>query len=231
MGQWAGGAPVQPAGPAGSVGMTVPVRLAKRANPVEPAKHSHHTMNKSVSIGKEFLDTTIKRQLYYKKLAEKTFDQLSETDFHFAPNEASNSIAVIIQHMAGNMLSRWTNFLTEDGEKEWRQRDAEFEGQHFSRAQLMELWQKSWTCFLQALESLTENDLLKTITIRNEPLTVIDAINRQLAHYPHHVGQIIYIGKIIKNDGWQSLSIPKGKSDEYNKSDGIKDPANEQAKG
>ena len=178
------------------------------------------------TIGKEFLGTAIKRLVYYKKLAEKTFDQLSDKDFHFAPNEASNSIAVIIQHMAGNMLSRWTNFLAEDGEKEWRRRDEEFEVHDYSRQQLLDLWEKGWGCFFNALESLRDDDLLKTVTIRQEPLTVIDAVNRQLAHYPHHVGQIIYAGKIIKNEHWKSLSIPKGKSDAYNKSEGVKDPAN-----
>jgi hypothetical protein len=183
-----------------------------------------------MSLGKEFLDTAIKRFIYYKKLAEKTFDQLPDNDFHFTPNEASNSIAVIIQHMAGNMLSRWTNFLTEDGEKEWRRRDEEFEVHDYSRQQLLDLWNRGWDCFLGALKSLSEDDLLKTVTIRQEPLTVIDAVNRQLAHYPHHVGQIIYVGKIIKNEGWKSLSIPKGKSDEYNKSEGVKDPANEKGK-
>jgi hypothetical protein len=181
----------------------------------------------STTLGKVYIDTVIKRQRYYKKLADQTFDQLSDADFHFAPNEASNSIAVIIQHMAGNMISRWTNFLTEDGEKEWRQRDAEFEGQNYSRQQLLDIWEKGWNCFFDALGSLKEEDLLKTITIRQEPLTVVDAINRQLAHYPHHVGQIIYLAKIIKNEGWKTLSIAKGKSNEYNKSDGVKDPANE----
>jgi len=179
----------------------------------------------SASLGTEYLQTTIKRLRYYKELGEKTFEQLSETELHFAPNAASNSIATIIQHMAGNMLSRWTNFLTEDGEKPWRQRDAEFEVHEYSKQQLLEMWQKGWACFLDALTTLTENDLLKTIYIREEPLLVIDAINRQLAHYPYHVGQIIYIGKIIRDSGWQSLSIEKGKSEVYNKSDGIKDPA------
>jgi hypothetical protein len=184
----------------------------------------------SQSIGKEFLDTTIKRQLYYKKLGDQTFDQLTEKDFHFSPNEASNSIAVIIQHMAGNMLSRWTNFLTEDGEKEWRRRDEEFEVQNYSRQQLIDIWNKGWDCFIHALQSLKEDDLLKTVTIRQEPLTVIDAINRQLAHYPHHVGQIIYVAKIIKDGSWNTLSIAKGASNAYNKSDGVKDPANEKTK-
>jgi hypothetical protein len=177
------------------------------------------------SIGTTYLQTAIKRLRYYKELGEKTFDQLTDADLHFMPNAASNSIAVIVQHMAGNMLSRWTNFLTEDGEKPWRQRDEEFKVHDYSKQQILELWEKGWACFLDALTPLTENDLLKTIYIREEPLLVIDAINRQLAHYPYHVGQIIYIGKLIKNTGWQSLSIEKGKSEDYNKSDGLKDPA------
>src|SRR5687767_9642147 len=115
------------------------------------------------SLAKEYLDTTIRRLKYYKDLADKTFEQLTEEDFQHQPDEASNSIAVIIQHMAGNMLSRWTNFLTEDGEKEWRQRDAEFETQRYNRQQLLDLWEKGWKCFLDALASLKEEDLLKTI--------------------------------------------------------------------
>lgn len=178
-----------------------------------------------MSIGATYLQTAIKRLRYYKELGEKTFGQLTDAELHFMPNAASNSIAVIVQHMAGNMLSRWTNFLTEDGEKPWRQRDEEFEVHDYSKQQIVELWEKGWACFLNALTPLTEDDLLKTIYIREEPLLVIDAINRQLAHYPYHVGQIIYIGKLIKDTGWQSLSIEKGKSEDYNKSDGLKDPA------
>jgi hypothetical protein len=177
------------------------------------------------TIGATYLQTAIKRLRYYKELGEKTFGQLTDAEMHFTPNAASNSIAVIVQHMAGNMLSRWTNFLTEDGEKPWRQRDEEFEVHDYSKQQIIELWEKGWACFLDALTPLTEGDLLKTIYIREEPLLVIDAINRQLAHYPYHVGQIIYIGKLIKDADWQSLSIEKGKSDDYNKSDGLKDPA------
>jgi hypothetical protein len=177
------------------------------------------------TVGKIYLQTAIKRLRYYKDLGEKTFGQLTDAELHFTPNTASNSIVVIVQHIAGNMLSRWTNFLTEDGEKPWRQRDEEFEVRNYSKQQIVELWEKGWACFLDALTSLTENDLLKTIYIREEPLLVIDAINRQLAHYPYHVGQIIYIGKLIKDSSWQSLSIEKGKSDDYNKSDGLKDPA------
>lgn len=180
----------------------------------------------AISLATEYLQTAIKRLRYYKLLGEQTFDQLTDADFHVAPNTSSNSIAVIIQHLSGNMLSRWTNFLTEDGEKEWRQRDEEFEVHNYSKQQLTALWEKGWSCFLDSLSSLKEEDLLKTIYIRQEPLTVIDAISRQLAHYPYHVGQILYIGKIVKDAGWKSLSIAKGKSEAYNNSDGVKDPAN-----
>ncbi len=179
------------------------------------------------SLGREYLTSTIKRLRYYKTLGERTFEQLqSDADFLYQPNAASNSIAIIIQHLHGNMLSRWTNFLTEDGEKEWRKRDEEFGVIQYTRAQLIDMWEKGWACFLGALESLTEDDLLKTITIRREPLIVIDAINRQLAHYPYHVGQIVYIGRMIKDQTWKSLSIEPGKSTEYNAGEGVKDPAN-----
>jgi hypothetical protein len=177
------------------------------------------------TIGKEFLVTVIRRVKYYKDLAEKAFEQLDEKDFHFQPNAESNSIAIIVQHLSGNMLSRFTNFLTDDGEKEWRQRDEEFEIHHDSRQQVIDLWDKGWKCFLDSLGSLTEDDLLKTIYIRKESLTVIDAINRQLAHYPHHIGQILFIGKMIKGENWKSLSIPKGNSQQYNQSTEVKDPA------
>lgn len=178
-----------------------------------------------MDIGEEYLNTVIARVKYYKHLGEQTFDQLEEKDFHWLPSSESNSIAVIIQHLTGNMLSRWTNFLTEDGEKEWRQRDEEFEIHTYSKQQLMDIWNKGWECFLGALNSLTGEDLLKTIFIRKEPMTAVDAINRQLAHYPYHIGQIVYIGRMIKNESWQNLSIPKGGSQQYNKSGQVKDPA------
>lgn len=177
------------------------------------------------SIGEDFLATAIRRVKYYKDLGDKTFEQLADADLHYQYNEESNSIAVIIQHMAGNMLSRWTNFLTEDGEKEWRQREEEFAVHDYSREQLLELWEKGWRCFLDALASIREEDLLKTIYIRQESLTVIDAVNRQLAHYPYHVGQIAYTGRMIRGAGWKSLSIPKGESAQYNQNAAVKDPA------
>jgi Protein of unknown function (DUF1572) len=169
------------------------------------------------TIASVFLATAIKRFAVHKDLGDKTFAQLTETDFHFQPNSASNSMAVIIQHMSGNMLSRWTNFLTEDGEKEWRSRDAEFEVHHYSKAQLLEIWEKGWACLFDALAGLKEEDLLKNIYIRKEAQTVIDAIHRQLAHYSYHVGQLVYLGRLIKDARWQSLSIEKGKSADYNR--------------
>lgn len=178
-----------------------------------------------MSTEKDFLNTAISRMKYYKDLGEKTFEQLEEKDFHFKPSSESNSIAVIVQHLAGNMLSRFTNFLTKDGEKDWRQRDDEFEMHDYSKQQVLDTWQKGWACVLSTLESLDETDLGKIVFIRKEPLTVIDAINRQLAHYPYHIGQIVYIARLIKNENWKNLSIPKNQSQQYNTGSQVKDPA------
>jgi len=163
-----------------------------------------------------FLQSAIKQFIDYKQLAEKTFAQLQDDDFHYRPNEMTSSIAIIITHLHGNMISRWTNFLTEDGEKEWRQRDKEFESHSYSREQLLKLWDEGWATVFNALESLQPHDFEKTIFIRSHPLSVVDAIHRQLTHYAGHAGQIILLGKIIKNTAWQSLSIPKGESGKYN---------------
>jgi hypothetical protein len=169
-----------------------------------------------MNINTAFLQSVIKRLSYYKDLGDKTLMLLSDADFHYQPNENSNSIAIIIQHMAGNMLSRWTDFLTADGEKEWRNRDREFEEQQLSKQELIDFWDKGWNCCLNAIKSLHEDDLLKTVYIRSEGLSVVDAINRQLAHYPYHVGQLIYVAKLITNHNWQTLSIAKGNSNSYN---------------
>ena len=171
-----------------------------------------------MDVGTTFLASAIKRLAYYKELGDKTLQILNEADLHFTPAADNNSIAVIIQHMHGNMLSRWTNFLSSDGEKEWRRRDAEFEEQNLNRQQIIDHWEEGWKCFLDALHSLTVNDLEKNIVIRGESLTVTDAINRQLAHYPYHIGQMILIAKMIKKHNWENLSIPKGQSIAFNKS-------------
>jgi len=170
-----------------------------------------------MSIGNTFLQSAIKRVRYYKLLGDQTIEQLSDAEMHVQPNPASNNMAMLIQHMAGNMLSRSTDFLQSDGEKDWRNRDAEFEDSNLDKDGLVALWEKGWKCFLDTLESLNEDDLLKTIRIRSEQLSVIDAINRQLAHYPCHVGQMIYLGKIIRDEEWKNLSIAKGNSAEFNR--------------
>ena len=169
-----------------------------------------------------FLNDAIKRFKYYKDLGDKTFAQLSDKDILFKPSSDSNNIAMIVQHLYGNMRSRWTNFLTEDGEKEWRKRDDEFTSMNLSKADILSFWNKGWDCLLKTLESLTEADLDKTITIRSEPLQVYDAILRQLAHYPYHVGQIVTIGKMIKDTDFTPLSIAKNKSRDFNDSMGHK---------
>ena len=168
-------------------------------------------------IGTNFLESALKELHAYKGLGDKTFAQLNEAEMHFQPNEECNSIAINIQHMHGNMLSRWTNFLEEDGEKKWRQRDAEFEIKNLSKEELINLWEEGWKVVFDALESTTKNDLKKMITIRSKPLTVVEAINRQLAHYAYHVGQIVLLGKCVRGKDWQTLSIPRTKPFQFNK--------------
>jgi hypothetical protein len=169
-----------------------------------------------MSIEKHFLENSIGVFKNYKTLADKSFAQLNnDKDFHFQPDSESNSIAIIVKHMHGNMVSRWTDFLTTDGEKPYRKRDAEFTDNSETSEQLMQLWEKGWNVFLKTLNSLSQDDLVKPITIRGESLTVMQAINRQTAHYAYHIGQIVFIAKHIKNTEWQSLSIPKNKSDEH----------------
>lgn len=165
---------------------------------------------------KDYITSARKQFEYYKMLGEKTFAQLSEEQLFWQYNEESNSIAMIVKHLWGNMLSRWTDFLTSDGEKEWRQRDAEFENDIASREELLIKWNEGWACLFKALDSLTTEDLNKEIYIRNEGHSVVEAINRQLAHYPYHVGQIVFIGKMVCDINWNSLSIPRGNSKAFN---------------
>lgn len=165
----------------------------------------------------DYLESVKKYFHQQKSLGDKTIEQLTEANLLWQYNENSNSIAVIVQHLWGNMLSRWTNFLTEDGEKEWRDRDSEFENVIATKQELIKKWDEGWACVLNTLDSLKGEDLSKIIYIRKEPHNVGDAINRQLAHYSNHVGQIVYLGKMMLNDNWKSLSIPKGNSKEFNK--------------
>ena len=169
-----------------------------------------------MSIEEGFIKDTIKRLHYYKELGDKSFEQLEEKDFFFQPSAESNSIAIIVQHLLGNMLSRFTNFLTEDGEKPWRKRDAEFEIMDITKADVISFRNNGWACVFNAVENLKPGDLTKTIYIRTEPLLVYDALLRQLAHYPYHVGQIVFISKMIKDREWKTLSIAKGHSNAFN---------------
>ena len=164
----------------------------------------------------DYLSGVKKQFEYYKMLGEKTFDQLSDAQLFWQANEESNSIAVIVKHLCGNMLSRWTDFLHTDGEKAWRNREVEFDNDLGSREELLASWQRGWQCLFDALNQITDVDLEKEILIRNQSHTIVEAINRQLAHYPYHVGQIVFIGKMLCNDQWSSLSIPRGNSQEYN---------------
>ncbi len=166
---------------------------------------------------KNYLESVNKQFQYYKLLAEKTFAQLSDDELFWQYNSASNSIAIIVNHLSGNMLSRWTNFLSEDGEKSWRNRDQEFEDKIKTKADFDEAWNKGWTCLFEAITSVNEDNFDQIVYIRNQGHSITEAINRQLAHYSYHIGQIVYIGRMIKGEEWQSLSIPKGNSVAYNK--------------
>jgi len=163
-----------------------------------------------------YLASAIKQFEYYKLLGEKAMNQLDEKQLFIVPSAESNSIAIIVQHLSGNIISRWTDFLTSDGEKEWRMRDEEFEEVINSKAELINLWDKGWNVLFTTLHSLSNDDLGKIIYIRNQGCTAQDAINRQLAHYPYHIGQMVFLAKLLVNQQWQSLSIPKNQSKEYN---------------
>ena len=169
-----------------------------------------------MEINNIYLESVKKQMLYYKTIAEKAIEQLEAEQLFISVNEDTNSIAAIIKHMSGNMLSRWTDFLTTDGEKEWRERDAEFEASFQSKEELLKTWNKGWDCFFNAINTLQPEQLLQIIYIRNEGQTAMDAINRQLAHYPYHIGQIVFYAKMLKKSDWNSLSIPRNKSNDYN---------------
>ncbi len=165
----------------------------------------------------EYLNSVKKQFEYYKLVGEKTFDQLDDKDFFWKYNEESNSIAIIVNHLWGNMKSRWTDFLTSDGEKEWRNRDLEFESIIKTKDELLNKWNDGWECLFAALDSINEENFGTKVYIRNQQHSIPEAINRQLAHYSYHIGQIVYIGRMIKGSDWKSLTIPKGKSTEFNK--------------
>src|SRR2546422_2645917 len=169
------------------------------------------------SIGQHYLDDALRTFRDYKKLAERAFAQISDEDFFRTIDEESNSIAVNMKHLAGNMLSRWTDFLTTDGEKPNRDRDMEFvilPGT--TKDDMLAYWEKGWKCVFDAVDPLQPEDLMRTVKIRSQDHTVLQAINRQLAHYAYHVGQIVYLAKHFRSSEWQSLSVPRNKSAEFN---------------
>jgi Protein of unknown function (DUF1572) len=178
-------------------------------------------------MDKTYLESIRKQFEYYKLLGDKTLEPLSEAHFFWQYNTESNSVAILVNHLHGNMLSRWTDFLTTDGEKEWRKRDEEFVETVTTKAEIINNWEAGWACFFSALDQLQEEDLSKTIYIRNQGHTVMEAINRQLAHYPYHIGQLVFLGKMLLSDQWVSLSIPKGNSGVYNKEKFERDRHNE----
>jgi hypothetical protein len=164
-----------------------------------------------------YIEDSIALLRYYKKLGERAMEQVPDPQLFAQLDDETNSIAIIVKHMAGNMRSRWTDFLTTDGEKPSRNRDAEFVDPPSTREALMKEWEDGWACVFRALEPLTEADLARTVTIRGEAHSVMQAINRQLAHYPHHVGQIVLLAKHYAGAQWQSLSVPRNKSAEFNR--------------
>ncbi|MEM7086090.1 MAG: DUF1572 family protein [Bacteroidota bacterium] len=170
-----------------------------------------------------YMESVTKQLEFYKLLGERTFKQLTDDQLFWQFNDESNSIAIIVNHLSGNMKSRWTQFLTSDGEKEWRNREMEFESVIRSREELMDYWTAGWDCVFAALKSVTSENFETQVYIRNQGHSIVEAINRQLAHYAYHMGQVVYIGRMLKGPDWESLSIPKGKSSDYNKEKFSKD--------
>ena len=168
------------------------------------------------SLSVSYLDHILKQFQYYKQLGDKTFAQLEDAQLFWQYNEASNSIAIIVKHLWGNMRSRWTNFLTEDGEKTWRNRDTEFKADIADRAELLQKWEEGWKALFDALAQIHSGNFEQLVYIRNTGHTIPEAIDRQLAHYAYHIGQIVYIGRMLKGEDWTSLSVPKGQAKAFN---------------
>ena len=165
------------------------------------------------SLAQHYLNDAIASFRAHKKLAEKALAQVKDEEYFVALDAESNSIAVIMKHMAGNMLSRWTDFLTSDGEKPDRQRDLEFViAPQTTKADVHAYWERGWSCLFNALEPLQPKDFDKTVFVRGEAHTIVQAINRQMTHYAQHVGQIVFLAKHLRSDQWQSLSIPRNRS-------------------
>jgi hypothetical protein len=169
------------------------------------------------TITDQFRDEAVQSFRSYKKLADRAIEQVIDEEFFAVIDAESNSIAVIVKHIAGNLHSRWRDFLTTDGEKPDRNRDTEFELIDDTRESLMAFWESGWQTLFDAIESLREEDFSKTITIRGEPHSVVEAINRQLTHYSYHIGQIVFLAKHLRSSGWKTLSVPRNRSADFNK--------------
>ena len=169
-------------------------------------------------MSESYVQLIIREFKRLQSLAERAMAQLSDEQFFLAPSPGDNSVAVIVKHVGGNLVSRWTDFLTSDGEKPGRDRDAEFRiAADDTRTQLLQVWTRGWTTLCAALEPLGDSDMARVVTIRGEPLTVLQAVNRQLTHYPYHVGQIVYLAKHHCGSEWRALSIPLGRSAAFNR--------------
>lgn len=169
------------------------------------------------SLAEHYLEDALRSFRDYKKLAEGAFEQVADEEFFVALDEEANSLAVIVRHMSGNMLSRWTDFLTTDGEKPDRNRDMEFVIEPGTkRAEVMARWEQGWSCLFDALEALQPEDVLKKVLIRNEEHTVVEAVNRQLTHYSYHTGQLVFLAKHFRSTAWKSLSVPRNRSAQFN---------------
>jgi hypothetical protein len=171
----------------------------------------------ALKFNTSYVEDSLELLRYYKKLAERAIGQVTDDQLFATLDDETNSIAVVMKHMAGNMRSRWTDFLTTDGEKPDRDRDSEFVDPPVTRKALMEVWEDGWTRVFQALEPLSDRDLERTVTIRGEAHSVMQAINRQVAHYAHHIGQMLILARHFAHDHWQSLSIPRNRSAEFNR--------------
>lgn len=163
-----------------------------------------------------YVEDSLELFRYYKKLAERAMDQVTDEQIYASPDEETNSIGIVVKHLAGNMRSRWTDFLTADGEKPDRNRDTEFVDPPATREALLQVWEEGWMRVFAALEPLSDSDLGRTVTIRGEAHSVMQAINRQMAHYAFHVGQIVMLAKHFAHDRWQSLTVPRNRSAELN---------------
>ncbi len=168
-------------------------------------------------VAENYLEDVLKTFQGYKKLAERALEQISQEEFFQTIDAEANSIGLVVKHIAGNLISRWTDFLTTDGEKPDRNRDTEFENIGDTRESLMEYWEGGWTTLFDAVKPLRPEDLARTVTIRGEEHTVVEAINRQLTHYAYHIGQIVLLAKHFRSSDWKTLSVPKNRSAEFNK--------------